>query len=364
MSICWLSYPPACVNHSVSSLPVSRLGPNPHPPPIGMGTMPSMSPMSPGMGHMGHLGGMDGQSKPGLAIPMPPRRKRRVLFTQAQVYELERRFKTQKYLSAPEREHLASVIGLTPTQVKIWFQNHRYKTKKIDKEKDGVGEGGNGDIKPSQDSLTPKDEPRDMGTAGVIETSAAAPPAHAHSNHAQLPRRPSSPSVHSGLLLKKEESPEVASDSEHAQQPPHAHNPHAEQQQQPHVLGKMAVSLPAPLPHSETELGAISHHHPILMPSVSHKAVAGGPPPPPPPLPNGNHLSPEARETSPVSGLRVDLQVPGHEPDIKGPMYIPNTMSYSGAANLTQLTVPHYSSYNYTPTPNMPTSYLINSKSW
>lgn len=34
-----------------------------------------------------------------------------------QVYELERRFKQQKYLSAPEREHLASVIHLTPTQV-------------------------------------------------------------------------------------------------------------------------------------------------------------------------------------------------------------------------------------------------------
>ena len=36
-----------------------------------------------------------------------------------QVYELERRFKQQKYLSAPEREHLASLIHLTPTQVTI-----------------------------------------------------------------------------------------------------------------------------------------------------------------------------------------------------------------------------------------------------
>lgn len=38
------------------------------------------------------------------------------------VYELERRFKQQRYLSAPEREHLAQLIQLTPTQVKIWFQ--------------------------------------------------------------------------------------------------------------------------------------------------------------------------------------------------------------------------------------------------
>nr|CAH8830677.1 unnamed protein product [Trichobilharzia regenti] len=64
------------------------------------------------------------------------RRKRRVLFTQAQVYELERRFKQQKYLSAPEREHLSQLINLTPTQVKIWFQNHRYKCKRAQKDKE------------------------------------------------------------------------------------------------------------------------------------------------------------------------------------------------------------------------------------
>ncbi|NXT43676.1 NKX26 protein, partial [Pelecanoides urinatrix] len=58
------------------------------------------------------------------------RRKPRVLFSQAQVFELERRFKQQKYLSAPEREHLASVLKLTSTQVKIWFQNRRYKCKR------------------------------------------------------------------------------------------------------------------------------------------------------------------------------------------------------------------------------------------
>ena len=64
------------------------------------------------------------------------RRKRRILFTQAQVYELERRFKTQKYLSAPEREQLSAMINLSPTQVKIWFQNHRYKCKRAQKERE------------------------------------------------------------------------------------------------------------------------------------------------------------------------------------------------------------------------------------
>ncbi|XP_030235246.1 homeobox protein Nkx-2.3 [Gadus morhua] len=58
------------------------------------------------------------------------RRKPRVLFSQSQVFELERRFKQQRYLSAPEREHLASSLKLTSTQVKIWFQNRRYKCKR------------------------------------------------------------------------------------------------------------------------------------------------------------------------------------------------------------------------------------------
>uniref|UniRef100_A0A8C5TA29 Homeobox domain-containing protein n=1 Tax=Malurus cyaneus samueli TaxID=2593467 RepID=A0A8C5TA29_9PASS len=58
------------------------------------------------------------------------KKKRRVLFSKAQTLELERRFRQQRYLSAPEREQLARLLSLTPTQVKIWFQNHRYKMKR------------------------------------------------------------------------------------------------------------------------------------------------------------------------------------------------------------------------------------------
>nr|BAE06740.1 transcription factor protein [Ciona intestinalis] len=86
-----------------------------------------------GYGSMMPGTGMDGMHK--TLLPPSQRRKRRVLFSQAQVFELERRFKQQKYLSAPEREHLAQMIHLTPTQVKIWFQNHRYKNKRSLKDK-------------------------------------------------------------------------------------------------------------------------------------------------------------------------------------------------------------------------------------
>lgn len=63
-----------------------------------------------------------GRGSNGVQSNSSKKRKRRVLFSKAQTYELERRFRQQRYLSAPEREHLASIIRLTPTQVKIWFQ--------------------------------------------------------------------------------------------------------------------------------------------------------------------------------------------------------------------------------------------------
>lgn len=46
------------------------------------------------------------------------------------MFELERRFSQQRYLSGPERADLAQALKLTETQVKIWYQNRRYKTKR------------------------------------------------------------------------------------------------------------------------------------------------------------------------------------------------------------------------------------------
>ncbi|CAN9499813.1 unnamed protein product [Ophioblennius macclurei] len=66
----------------------------------------------------------DRPCRPGL------KKRSRAAFSHTQVLELERRFSTQRYLSGPERADLAGALKLTETQVKIWFQNRRYKTKR------------------------------------------------------------------------------------------------------------------------------------------------------------------------------------------------------------------------------------------
>ncbi|XP_062267218.1 NK2 homeobox 4b isoform X1 [Platichthys flesus] len=116
--------------------------PEPRYPTISRFMGPSCGMNMPGM--VGSLAGMDPSAKSVAALHAAPRRKRRVLFSQAQVFELERRFKQQKYLSAPEREHLAGLIHLSPNQVKIWFQNHRYKLKRQSKDKAVPPDAGGG----------------------------------------------------------------------------------------------------------------------------------------------------------------------------------------------------------------------------
>ncbi|XP_028815418.1 NK3 homeobox 3 [Denticeps clupeoides] len=64
------------------------------------------------------------------ARPRRDQKRCRAAFSRAQVDALERRFGLQRYLSGPERAALAGALELTETQVKIWFQNRRYKTKR------------------------------------------------------------------------------------------------------------------------------------------------------------------------------------------------------------------------------------------
>ncbi|XP_016953758.1 muscle-specific homeobox protein tinman [Drosophila biarmipes] len=80
----------------------------------------------------GTHGSNNGSSKPRM------KRKPRVLFSQAQVLELECRFRLKKYLTGAEREIIAQKLNLSATQVKIWFQNRRYKSKRGDIDCEGI----------------------------------------------------------------------------------------------------------------------------------------------------------------------------------------------------------------------------------
>ena len=53
-------------------------------------------------------------------------RKARTAFSDQQLNVLEHSFNRQKYLSVPERHHLATQLHLTDTQVKTWYQNRRF----------------------------------------------------------------------------------------------------------------------------------------------------------------------------------------------------------------------------------------------
>lgn len=58
------------------------------------------------------------------------KRKSRTAFTNHQIFELEKRFLYQKYLSPADRDEIAGQLGLSNAQVITWFQNRRAKMKR------------------------------------------------------------------------------------------------------------------------------------------------------------------------------------------------------------------------------------------
>merc|ERR1712038_2172229 len=69
--------------------------------------------------HAGHLHDKDGKKK-----------HTRPTFSGQQIFALEKTFEQTKYLAGPERAKLAYALGMSESQVKVWFQNRRTKWRK------------------------------------------------------------------------------------------------------------------------------------------------------------------------------------------------------------------------------------------
>ena len=54
----------------------------------------------------------------------------RTVFSAKQLHELEKVFVTDQYISGQQRRRLSGQLGLTETQVRVWFQNRRIKWRK------------------------------------------------------------------------------------------------------------------------------------------------------------------------------------------------------------------------------------------
>ncbi|KAI6170032.1 Homeobox domain-containing protein [Aphelenchoides besseyi] len=58
------------------------------------------------------------------------KKQSRPTFTGQQIFMLEKKFETTKYLAGTERAQLAQQLNMTESQVKVWFQNRRTKWRK------------------------------------------------------------------------------------------------------------------------------------------------------------------------------------------------------------------------------------------
>ncbi|XP_054751269.1 homeobox protein DLL homolog [Lytechinus pictus] len=146
-------------------------------------------------------------------------RKPRTIYTSLQLQQLNQRFHQTQYLALPERAELAASLGLTQTQVKIWFQNRRSKYKKILKQQNQSNNNNNNNSShPEMSQQVPQTQQQHD-----IQT----PPTTPHPRQQQLPPQPPSqtqdapphqhqPSTPMGHIDMHKASPPLAQAAQHA----------------------------------------------------------------------------------------------------------------------------------------------------
>ena len=88
-------------------------------------------------------------------------KKGRATFSGNQIDELEKAFQATQYLTTAERSRLAERLGLSESQVKIWFQNRRTKCRRT------AWKSGRGSVS----SPTETSPPTTLPTSPTAETA-------------------------------------------------------------------------------------------------------------------------------------------------------------------------------------------------
>ncbi len=103
----------------------------PHPPGlIYAGHPPPVTPTTPTTPNSATKPPGDGDKHGASASKDDKRKKGRATFSGMQIDELEKAFQATQYLTTAERARLAERLGLSESQVKIWFQNRRTKCRR------------------------------------------------------------------------------------------------------------------------------------------------------------------------------------------------------------------------------------------
>uniref|UniRef100_A0A8C5TFX3 Homeobox domain-containing protein n=1 Tax=Malurus cyaneus samueli TaxID=2593467 RepID=A0A8C5TFX3_9PASS len=140
----WHTAPPTTTTTTTTATHHHHAGPAPH---CSAGVMQPLNAASaaasaapercPGGQRRGLCEWMRKPAQPPLSSQVKTRTKDkyRVVYTDHQRLELEKEFHYSRYITIRRKAELASNLGLSERQVKIWFQNRRAKERKINKKK-------------------------------------------------------------------------------------------------------------------------------------------------------------------------------------------------------------------------------------